>query len=360
MKTYTVASRWRILQPVLLVLAFIAAGVATLWYFQKPAFLFARGPNRTGLVPVPISGVAITAYTKVTRDHLWDPKNQNISVVWMRPEQVTQQMHTRLDQIIGRVLDHDKMAGYVFTEEDFLPKGTRPGIVAGIPPGKRALRLEADKLQGLVGLRRGDRFDLISALALDPANNTFSGAGIYANQMQMQANMSNWKKQATVRVIVQNGVVVEPMSVRNVPIANRTLTQGTVIRTRPVQEIVIAMDPHEVPRLAEALAVDAEINCVPRSGHPDDPAESRTPGFAPFNPFSGTGGYIDSGPVPQTAPIPLRPAAPPQQTAPAAQSSEAPPAPPPVAGPVVTGRFTNIETINGNKRELVAAPVQRR
>ena len=40
-------------------------------------------------------------------------------------------------QITGRVVDHEKPPRYPFTELDFLPKGTRPGLVAVIPPGKR-------------------------------------------------------------------------------------------------------------------------------------------------------------------------------------------------------------------------------
>ena len=344
MKTYTIRSRWHLLRPTVLVIALLASVAGLLWYLQIPGFLFARGPNRAGLVPVPVSAIAIPAYTKVTRDHLWDTTKQDLSVVWMRPEAIQKEIVRGLDKIIGRVMDHDKMSGYAFTEADFLPPGTRPGLVAGIPAGKRAMRLDAEKLQGLVGLRRGDRFDLISAIAISPGAAAFGGTGIYAQQMQMQANLSNWTKQATVRVLVQNGVVVEPLTTRQVPIANRTLTQGTIVRTKPVQEIVIAVDPVEVARLSEALAVDAEINCVPRSGRPDDPYESRTPGIAPLNPFTGQGGTIYPA-----APAPAQTAA---ATAPSVPSST----------PVAPGRYqlTNIETINGGKRDMVAAPMPRR
>ena len=41
-------------------------------------------------------------------------------------------------KIIGRVMAHEKPADFAFTEEDFLPFGTSPGIAGGTPPGKRA------------------------------------------------------------------------------------------------------------------------------------------------------------------------------------------------------------------------------
>lgn len=358
MKTYTLRSRWQLLQPTMLALGAVAVIGAALWYYRIPAALFDQQPSRRGLVAVPVSGSAIPAYTKVTRDHLWDPKAGSIAVVWLRPEQVGREMATRLDQILGRVLDHEKPAGYVFTEDDFLPKGTRPGLVAGIPPGKRAMRIEADKLQGLVGLRRGDRFDLISAIEIEPGNTTFGAAGPYAQQLQLQANLSNWKKQATVKVIVQNGVVVEPLSIRQVPVANRTLTQGMVVRTRPVQEIVIAVDPREVVRLTEALAVEANLQCVSRSGHPDDPEDSRTPDSVPVNPFTGQGGFrypaVSSARPAATVPASMAPAA-------TASASAAPAAP---SAPAVYGtsgfRISPVETINGTKRDIVGAPVQGR
>jgi len=105
----------------------------------------------------------------------------------------------------------------------------------------------------------------------------------------IQARITNWMKQATVQVLVQNGHVVEPLTTRQVPISSRTLTQGPITRTKPVQELVIAVAPDEVARLTEAMAVGAEISCVPRSGRPDDPVDSVTPNLKPWSPFTGLG-----------------------------------------------------------------------
>lgn len=240
-----------------------------------------------GTVAIPMVARPIKAYTRVTRDDLWDARNGRLALVFLPPEQVSPKMFTRLDQIIGRVLERDKSPGYVFTEDDFLPKGTRPGVVAGIPAGKRALRLEAEKVLGLIGLRAGDRFDLVATVPIDPsrlagrtATPNVGGAygGLLAQQMAL-ASGANGQKQANVRVVVQSGVVVSPVETRAIPTSTMSLTQGARTQTRPVQEMVIAIDPTEVAPLTEAMAIGAVLTCLPRSGRPDDPADSTTPGL---------------------------------------------------------------------------------
>jgi hypothetical protein len=95
---------------------------------------------------------------------------------------------------------------------------------------------------------------------------------------------------------------------------------------------VIAVDPHEVAHLTEAIAVAADISCVPRSGRPDDPEDSRTPDLQPWSPFSGamvaTGGPTAIGAPPGSAQAMVPP-------------------------------LTTIESISGTKREVMAAPVRR-
>ena len=88
----------------------------------------------------------------------------------------------------------------------------------------------------------------------------FAVGGAYGAQLALQARLSNWQKQATVHVLVQNGVIVEPLVTRQVPVFSRSLTQGGITRMRPVQEAVIAVEPDEVARLTEAMAVDARVS----------------------------------------------------------------------------------------------------
>lgn len=309
-----------------------AAGVATfallgvaLWATGVIAVPAWRTQERStaGLVAVPVAARAIPAYTRVVRDHFWNPQAQRLAVVYLPPTSVTPEMLTRLGDILGRVVDHEKPSGFVFTEADFLPKGTREGLVAGIPPGKRALRVESEKVDGLFGLRAGDRFDLVATLPIDAkgGQSAFDVGGAYGAQLALQARLSNWQKQATVHVLVQNGVIVEPLVTRQVPVFSRSLTQGGITRMRPVQEAVIAVEPDEVARLTEAMAVDARVSTVPRSGQPGDPQDSVTPDLRPVSPFAAPSG----GAAAQGAP----------------------------AGP-----FSMVEHISGGQRGLMAVPKQ--
>ena len=274
-------------------------------------------PSTAGLVPIPTAATAIPAHTRIRRDHLWDRANSRIAVVYLPPNAVTKEMLRNISDIIGRVLDGEKQPGYVFTEDDFLPRGTREGLVAGIPAGKRAIRVSADRVDGLFGLNAGDRFDIVATMPIDAAGGgrTPNFSGPYSPELQMQAQLSNWDKQATVRVIVQNASIVEPMLTRG--LATIQSAPSAAARTRAIQEAVIAIDPREVAPLTEALAVDARLATIPRSGRPDDPKNTRTPDLRPFSPFVAPG-----------------------------------------ASSVTTGtdRFAVVETIQGQKRTLAAVP----
>ena len=255
-------------------------------------------PSTEGLVAIPTPAMQIPAYARVRRDHLWDRANNRLAVIYLPPRAVTKEMLVNISDVLGRVLDHQKDPGYVFTESDFLPRGTREGIVAGIPAGKRAIRISADRVEGLYGLNAGDRFDLLATMPINASRGgaqSFNFAGPYSQELALQAQLSNWDKQATVRVIVQNAVIVEPMTTRGVPTYQTTLTDGAATRTRPVQEAVIAIDPGEVAPLTEAMAVEARLTTIPRSGRPDDPIDSRTPDRRPISPFATASG--DEGAV---------------------------------------------------------------
>jgi len=287
-----------------------------------------EAPSYAGMVAVPVPARPIPAYTRVTRDHLWDLPANRLAVVYLPPRAVTPEMLRELPQILGRVLDHDKAAGYVFTDADFMPRGTREGLVAGIPAGKRAIRVPAESVEGLYGLRRGDRFDVVATMPIDAdrgaASQAFGFSGVYGQQMALEARLSNWQKQATVHVIVQNGVIVEPMGTRVMPVAQASAVEGGRARQRTVQEVVIAVDPWEVARLTEAMAVQARVWLVPRSGQPDDPVNSRTPDLYPVSPFAGSGelaGDEEDG-----------------------------------EGDAEASSYRIVETIMGRKRELTAVP----
>jgi Flp pilus assembly protein CpaB len=261
----------------------VAAVVYALWALGKIDLPFLtraappppQGPP-PGKVAVFVSAKAIPAYTKLTRDHIWDAKRNDFAVQWVTPEAVRERgFVTDFNKLFGRVLDHDKPAGYAFTEKDFLPEGTRPGVVAGIPEGKRAFLLDVAKVEGIHALKAGDHFDLVGSFMID-GKVQVSGHP-YGGALPGSVSASGNVKHATVKVLVQDGIVVTPVAVRTHAVDPTKPPPKTPPKEKPVEEMTIAIDPSEVAPLSEALALKAEIMCVARSGRPDDDKETRLP-----------------------------------------------------------------------------------
>jgi Flp pilus assembly protein CpaB len=235
----------------------------------------------TGWIAVPASAQEIPAYTKLTRQYILEAETGKMKFIHLPPSDVRPEMILDYTKVLGRILDHDKPAGYVFTEADFLPKGARAGLVAGIPSGKRSFTLPADKLAGVFGLKVGDHIDLLSTTPIDAAKGGHSGM---SRVLSTQAQMAAMQKRASVRVLAQDAVIVSPVTSRNKPITSRSLTNGSQTRTVPVQEIIVAVDPAEVAPISEAVSMDMEITCVARSGLRDDPGPAiQTPGADPLS-----------------------------------------------------------------------------
>ena len=129
------------------------AGVAVAWalgmFADKPA---AEPIDRTGQLAFPAIVRPMNAYEAIAKDDFINPQTKQLNVVWL-PEATAQVASRNMAELIGRVLRRDKQAGMVLSEADFLEKGTRPGLVAGIPAGKLALAIPASGIPGLEQLR---------------------------------------------------------------------------------------------------------------------------------------------------------------------------------------------------------------
>jgi hypothetical protein len=224
-------------------------------------------PAKDELLPIPVAARAIPAYSRITKNQLFDPLIRSITAIYLRAEYLDAPPDAIRDmnQIIGRVLRHDKLPGSAFTEADFYPVGTPAGVTAAVPPGKRSFVFEADKIQGIAALRQGDHFDIVSAVLVDdklpmtPGTKTIS-LGVTGTS----------GKRVAVRPVVQNGVVLIPVSPRQIPILGG--------QPKMVQEITVAIEPGEVAALTETLAIHTTLTCVARSGQPSGRPEQDVPG----------------------------------------------------------------------------------
>jgi hypothetical protein len=247
--------------------------VATLGYLkvidlERLAFWRKPQPIPADWIAIPICAKPIPAYTAVTRDYLLSPMTGDWLMDHQPPEKVQALVKkgviTDIEKIRGRVTAREHGALFYFSENDFLPAGTRPGVVGGTPAGKRAITLDAGKLKGVHDLKEGDHLDLLASVPVDMPGAGRSGGRSGANVVVAPDRL--WlPKRSSVSTLVQDGVVVTPVRVRNAPVNS---TQSGSVRTTPVQEIVIAVEPEEVAPLAEAMDLKYEITCVARSGRP--------------------------------------------------------------------------------------------
>jgi Flp pilus assembly protein CpaB len=249
----------------------------TLGYVDLPWARRSQGLPE-GMVAIPISARPIPQYTRVERGHLMNPETGEWVVQFRRPEEVPAGVLTSIADVRGRVTAREKPAGFFFVEEDFFPKGTRPGVVAGVPPGKRALTLEVDRLKGVRSLRAGDHIDMLASIPIELLA-YFGGleSGWRVENALVAAGRQSGKKRTETRMLASDAVVVEPVTTKEIPIASNSLTQGTITRRIPVQEIVIAVEVADVSLVAEAVDQELAITCVACSGRPDDEQAVKIP-----------------------------------------------------------------------------------
>ncbi len=141
-------------------------------------------------------------------------------------------------------------------------------MAGGTPEGKRAITLDASKLKGASDLKEGDHVDLLASIPVDMPGAGRASAGRSGMSVVATPNAALLPKVSIIKPLVEDGVVVMPQRTRYVPITSSSLTQGTTTRTRPMQEIVLAVEPEEVALLAQAMDLKYEITCVARSGRP--------------------------------------------------------------------------------------------
>lgn len=225
-----------------------------------------------GMVLVPISVARIPAYTRIDAEHVFDTEKGQFSTIALPEDTLPETIFTIDDylagELRGRVLKRDKPKGKAFTESDFLPKGAREGITAGIPPGKRGMVLPVSDVEGLMDLRRGDHFDIVGTW--EPKTRRATPPTITALAAGSQPTPSPEQPRPGVDILVTDGQIISPVSIRAAPTSATGLFQGQRLSATPIEEVRIAVTPEEAVRIAAALQTGAKLRCLIRSGHPDD------------------------------------------------------------------------------------------
>ncbi len=250
----------------------LIATVGTLFLLGLGPFGGKRHVPHPGMIAVPRSLRTIPAYAVVTPEDVTGPDTGDM--FFASHDQIPKAVIADRRQIFFRVTSKQKEPGYLFSEADFLPKDTRPGVVAGVPEGKRAMTLEADKLNGVYGLQLGDHVDLVASIPVDKLS-SFGGADWSrlpaSAQVQTAPRDDKTKEKRTeTRMLARDAVLVTPVSTRSKSITSSSLTQGTTVRQVPVHEIVLAVDEDEVAPLNDAMGLAVEMTCVAHSGRPED------------------------------------------------------------------------------------------
>ena len=131
-------------------------------------------------------------------------------------------------------------------------------------------------------LKEGDHVDLLVSIPVDMPGASRSSSGLLggggsgpsgANVVAAPDTLL-LPKRSVVKPLVQDGVVVSPVTARMVPVTNNSLMNGATTRNTRVEEIVLAVAPAEVAPLDEAMDLKHQITCVARSGRPAAAAAS--------------------------------------------------------------------------------------
>lgn len=267
----------------LVVLLLVSGGVGiTLW--AGGFFDAAQAPSREGQIAYPALVRPVKAYEAITREDILIPQTQQLNLIWLKEGQQNESMLRNLGDIVGRVVARDKSPGYIVTDRDFLAKGTRPGVSAGVPPGKRAVTVAVERVPGLELLRQRDEFDLMAVLP--DRTETISNveqAALLGGIKPPDTRAGQLARQTGVKPLVVSGIVVAHTQgkAQSTGGAQSLVVDPGTNRAKPIAVYAtIAVDPEEVTPLTEALGLDVKLFCVARSGHPDS-QEEKTPAFSP-------------------------------------------------------------------------------
>ncbi|MCP4891765.1 MAG: hypothetical protein GY904_34895 [Planctomycetaceae bacterium] len=308
--------------PLALALAaiFIGGGIAaSLWVagvpIEKLAF-WKEEQQPVASIRLPMNWQPISAYSKVTRNDLLDPRTgqipsmeipltslEGMSATVVGPDgqfvdQIVQKAtetgsdailelkdgsvitpqelvkvggaFTQPTDIIGRVVKSDKTPGFAFAESNFFERGTPAGLAGATPPGMRAMTLKANQLAGVHRISMGEQIDLVANIPLQKLNRFELSTGSRLPGADLVAGTDRssraQEKETTARLVARQAIVLTPVIKRINTETSASLTQGKRLLSVPVEEVVLAVAAEDVSAVTAALELGATVNVLVRSG----------------------------------------------------------------------------------------------
>ncbi|QDT35400.1 hypothetical protein [Thalassoglobus polymorphus] len=261
----TSSSGWRFTLVIVLFLLLLGGGI-TGTLFATGFFDSKTTISREGQIAFPTLARPVSAYASISREDLLHPQTRQLNVTWIPEAQVSPVMLRDLGKIIGRVVKRDKQPGYILTERDFMPAGTRPGISAGIPPGKRSVAVKVNDVPGMELLRQGDLFDLIAVLpSRDEPDSNIEQAALLGGIKPPDTRSGQLARQTGIKPLVIAGTMVAITQGKSQSTGG---SQGLVVtpagsrnKTTPEMIATVAVDPVEVAPLIRQLRNERIGSC---------------------------------------------------------------------------------------------------
>jgi hypothetical protein len=253
------------------------SGLAIAWLAGMFDLAKSMPIDRTGQIAYPALARPVSAFEKLTSEHFIDPRTGQLHVMWL-PESNTTVAIRDMSQLIGRVASRNKQPNVVLSEADLLEKGTRPGLVAGIPIGKFAISVPTTEIAGLEQLQHGDHFDLLVALPFKDGVEMVSNsepAALFGGIKPPSLRVGQLSRQHGVKHLVTNGMIVQlytgstrsTTGSKGLAVAPATNSRSPSV---PVVFAELAVDGEEIGPLTEAISIGTKMTCVLRSGRPSD------------------------------------------------------------------------------------------
>ena len=190
----------------------------------------------------------------VGRADLWDAQARRVRKLPMEKSEAEENhWATGLNQINGRVLARPKSPNDPFTPDDFLPKGSPPGLVGLVPEGLRLVPIPSAKVTGIDALGFQDHFDLyvndaVSQEMLGVAQRLLDEREHVSDEDRLR--LAQIEKTLSQRLLAQNGRVLRPAS------------SGARSKDK---EVSVALHPDDLAGVLAALEDGSTIYCIART-----------------------------------------------------------------------------------------------